>query len=262
MSPKLGKTFLATVIAALDRGKTSDLTLICDKHYFSIHQSVICPLSKVLAAQFNSKLVEGITGTVKITDTNPELVACMIVLLYAEAKVADANKLDLNMVSKSPMAYEAGKGVGCTSPIELHVDLYALGDIYDISTLREAAAIKFEALVRASWPHPGYHDILARVFDNTSPNDKNLRLRAINPIAENLGGILLDQEWTDMLDERGDVAVCIMRQAQVNRIAEVRQLKDRMNSSEAESMKHINTLLKSLEMLRRTQHRGKERSSR
>jgi len=252
MSLKPGKPFLATVIAALDRGKTSDLTLICDKHYFSVHQSVICPLSKVLAAQFNRKLVEGITGTVKITDTNPKVVACMIVFLYAEAKVVDANKLDLNMVSKSPMACETSKGTDDTSPIELHVDLYALGDIYDISTLREAAAIKFEALVRANWPPPGYQGILVR----------NLRLRAINPIAENLGGLLLDQEWTDMLDERGDVAVCIMRQAQVIRIAEVRQLKDRMNSNEAESMKHINTLLKSIEMLRRTQHRGRERSSR
>ncbi len=262
MSPKPGKPFVATLIAALDRGKTSDLTLLCDKHYFAVHQSVISPLSKVLAAQCNSKFVEGTTGTIKITDTNPKVVACMIVFLYAEAKVVDANKLDLNMVSKSPMACETSKGTDDTSPIELHVDLYALGDIYDISTLREAAAIKFEALVRANWPPPCYHDILARVFDNTPPNDKDLRLRAINPIAENLGGLLLDQEWTDMLDERGDVAVCIMRQAQVIRIAEVRQLKDRMNSNEAESMKHINTLLKSIEMLRRTQHRGRERSSR
>lgn len=72
-----------------------------------------------------------------------------------------------------------------------NISVYAIADKYDIPTLKELAASKFENLAQNTWPQYDFPAVVKAVYDSTSANDQGLRGIVHSICAKYVGDVLL-----------------------------------------------------------------------
>ena len=94
-----------------------------------------------------------------------------------------------------------------------HSKLYALGDEYDIPTLKDTARDRFSISAERDWSFDIQHFLVLEVYTSTTPSDRGLRdivLQACEPHVER---ILTDDRHVRLMDELEDFRHDVMRSA-------------------------------------------------
>ncbi|KAF2807276.1 uncharacterized protein BDZ99DRAFT_368734, partial [Mytilinidion resinicola] len=144
----------------------SDLTIICGSNPSPVHQAVICPRSDYFAAALRFPGKEAEEGKIDLSVEDPEMVERMIYYFY---------HLDY-----LPTSYNRRPNQGV---LEIHAQMYAMADKYQISEMKDLAKAKFEAAMRF---HGGYKllpHVVPIVFTTTPDSDAQLRNLVARAIA-------------------------------------------------------------------------------
>ncbi|CAO1604746.1 hypothetical protein XANCAGTX0491_008286 [Xanthoria calcicola] len=111
----------------LESQENADVTIVCGVERRKYHSQIICPQSDFFKAAFWGNFVEGKTKILELPDDNPLFVHRMMRYFY----LLDYEEEDER------------KRYRYFFTLDLHVEMYLLGDKYAVEGLKKVAAVKF-----------------------------------------------------------------------------------------------------------------------
>ncbi|KAI9701781.1 MAG: hypothetical protein M1836_001125 [Candelina mexicana] len=217
----------------LETGKYSDLTLRCHGEDFRVHRAVVCAASKVIGAAIDGGFKEAGTSVYVLRDEDPGTLRRALAFLYNKDYhvISDGKGCD----TESAIAQEVQQSSGNTDPkvdeshatdpgppldapsqtatqdtghtlnsrpdLFAHVKVYAFGDKYDISGLKNLAAAKFKECfigLNSSFIED-FHTLVQDVYQSTPPSDRGLRTTIIECCGQNLDSLLAIPSFQELL---------------------------------------------------------------
>ncbi|KAF6218346.1 hypothetical protein HO133_005693 [Letharia lupina] len=157
--------FPAAIQKAYEAGLYTDLKIICGNSEFMVHKIIVCSQSKVFHATCSNGFMESSTNTIDLTADGISLVSRMIHCLY-HGTYADFDAIE------DAQDWKSG--------YQLHAGMYALGDKYDLSVLKDTALVNFKLATKAKpKDRLGLIESIPIVYSSTPDSDRNLRDAAL-----------------------------------------------------------------------------------
>ncbi|KKK19561.1 hypothetical protein AOCH_004594 [Aspergillus ochraceoroseus] len=94
-----------------------------------------------------------------------------------------------------------GTGGGHLSPMLFHIQVYQVGDKYDVPKLKDQARCKFENAIELCWAMDDFHHAIANAYSATSFGDKGLRDPLVRVSLEHIDALLQVEEFRRVLTE-------------------------------------------------------------
>lgn len=201
----------------MDSEKYSDLTIVCGDRQFKVHKAIVCTASDVLRREVDGKMKEALTGVIQHDMFDADTVARMISYLYKQQYNVESDasrtlrpaQLDGDTDVQAMVLPDVNEKLGA------HVRMYAIGQYYNIPTLRSLAVENFSATAEAEWASDGFMEVVKEVDLLTSRDDRELRnaLRAVGTkhVEELVKDDVFMQALSDF-DQMQDFAADILRQ--------------------------------------------------
>ncbi|ELR10048.1 hypothetical protein VC83_09072 [Pseudogymnoascus destructans] len=172
---------LTTMYNCLITGAFSDLKITCGEKTWNAHRVVVCPKSSFFRAACAGNFKEATTEVINLEDDNPLMVRFMMDYLYT-----DDYDLDQILPAGSP------------SELSIHIQMYCLGDKYDIEGLRHVSACKYrDSLEGQEATFEEYLASIPKVY--LPPVSKDLQKAAIDHARLKLGKSNCSDESRSML---------------------------------------------------------------
>ncbi|KAL8793648.1 MAG: hypothetical protein Q9195_003800 [Heterodermia aff. obscurata] len=140
-----------------ESGQYSDLTIVCRETVFPVHQAIVCSQSTFFQEVVEKDFVTGLSDIIDLSDFDhdSEDISRMLSFLY-----------------NSQYPYPAGS-------LAVHVNLYAMGDIFNLPRLSKYAKSKFkDSLTRIS-DQKAFLRLIPRIYNSTPEPDRGLRDAAV-----------------------------------------------------------------------------------
>jgi hypothetical protein len=88
---------------------------------------------------------------------------------------------------------------------------YAIAEKYDIKELKALAQSRFSTWVKSNWNHPEFYSVVNEVYYSTPSNDRGLRDLVESVVKENVGSVLHNMNFREMLTtEMGELGVAVL----------------------------------------------------
>ncbi|KUJ17752.1 uncharacterized protein LY89DRAFT_718381 [Mollisia scopiformis] len=163
----------------LETGKWSDLEIKCKDRHWRVHKAIICLQSKPLAAAADGGFLESQTGTIDLSDHDPDVVNYMIQFMYTgDYKVVPVPEAkESNVESQAPVqaAVEIKKSrEEAEKNLLVHTAVYMLGEEKDIAGLKALSTKRYEALLPEVWNSEAFCQSLELIFEGTPASDRML----------------------------------------------------------------------------------------
>jgi BTB/POZ domain len=153
----------------------SDITTRCGQYTFTAHETVLCSYSNYFDRLRKSGPQEAIGNEVDISGDVPELVARLLMELYAGSYEDSDNVEDLLKASLQPDQSPADRYQN-VSPSMFHVELYNIGDKLVVPALKAMAAGLFAASIqRPDPPLVEFFSATSAVYNSTTEGENTLR---------------------------------------------------------------------------------------
>lgn len=144
-----------------------DVTFVCGPLERNVHSLLLESRSKVFESMLNGPFQEGISKRIELKQQDPHLVTRMLEHLYGFDYSGD--KICVADIEESSHVSE----------LHTHVQMYALGDEYDMKDLKDEALWKFKKAMEAK---KGQDDeleclieVIPTIYSTTLESDRGLR---------------------------------------------------------------------------------------
>ncbi|CAD6583217.1 MAG: hypothetical protein ASARMPRED_001263 [Alectoria sarmentosa] len=173
-------------------GEYSDLTILCEDQTFSVHKVVVCSQSKVLAAAMKKGF--------KLYTGNYAPNADM--LHISDAPTGEVREYLIRKMLDTPRTRISGRDPSPPSPApkakdppdySMHVEMYALSDLYDIPALGMLAKAKLEVASTVDWHPSSFLEIVPRVYESTLESNQGLRTIVLDGIRKHSNDFMKDE---------------------------------------------------------------------
>ncbi|KAI9720660.1 MAG: hypothetical protein M1812_002840 [Candelaria pacifica] len=217
----------------LRTGKYSDLTIRCEGEDVKVHRVIVCSPSKVLSAAVDGGFKEADTFVIELHDEHLSTLRRALSFLYT--KDYDVSPYEEEQDTKPVMASETDHGeansslVVCETPqttaatileasshttipetnhthgtrpdLFVHADVYAFGDKYDISGLKDLAAAKFKECFIGLDPSStkDFHQLVREVYHSTPRSDDGLRKTIVECCGQHINDLLTTSSFQEMV---------------------------------------------------------------
>ena len=208
------------IATLMESEKYSDLIIKCQGQEWHVHKAIICSASPFLAKECDSQMREGWSGIINHDETfDADTVGRMIPYIYKQTyEVSGEDGLSL---SRSEEGGDVGgdaarQSVDINDILTAHVEVYGIGDYYNIKNLKIFAAERFDSISKRGLVVDGLLDVIKAVNARTSHTDRALRdvLRnyAMSHRAELVSNTPFITELADLPDVQ-DFAADMFREA-------------------------------------------------
>ncbi|KAI0398402.1 hypothetical protein F5Y17DRAFT_1853 [Xylariaceae sp. FL0594] len=209
------KELLGSLEKLYTGGDFSDLTIACGEETYLVHKAVLCPQSDFFDRICKSPFKEGRENHIDLSDDDPRAVKAMIYYFYhldyttdtlgSDDAVAEStesvmasdylsNYTVTTSVKKRRMKQtvtrvpttSGGMGSGeraRPSDLVQHVNVYAIGEQYNIGGLKSLTKKKFANASAAHWNTPQYLEAVHQVYRTTVESDRGLRNLVLQTLA-------------------------------------------------------------------------------
>ncbi|KKY13186.1 putative btb poz domain-containing protein [Diplodia seriata] len=163
-----------------DNGLYSDLRIKdSNGHEYAVHRVVVCGQSPVLANAVKPE--HGFkTGVINLEDDDPDAVKAMLQFMYRGSYTITEDDNAMTQVARA----------------------YALGEMYCVPELKEAAAAKFKELSSAHWERADFVNAVRVIYDSVPDTDKgSIREIVVEVVAKNYSALLAKPEFEAVLDD-------------------------------------------------------------
>ncbi|KAF7189558.1 hypothetical protein HII31_09198 [Pseudocercospora fuligena] len=161
----------------------NDLVIKCEghSHEWRTHKLIVCAYSDVLAAALDrgAQLEQKPEKNEIKLDDDPQVIEAMLYYMY---------KLDYGDFSNSPEHVSA---------IVMDVKMFTIADKYNIKTLMDLAAEKFEVRCKEQWRKAGFADAIKEVYTAAPNHDDRLKRTIVDTVREHA---------VELFDNHGDVS--------------------------------------------------------
>lgn len=113
--------------------------------------------------------------------------------------------------ASSPSAFDVTAVDSTWEPLTTNAQIYVTADIYDIPELKQLATEKYRVAAQEKWNTPYFSKSLQLIYDNTRPEDKDIKKVALEIIKKRLNALLDRGEFTAVLKENGELAFEVLR---------------------------------------------------
>ncbi|KAI4189144.1 MAG: hypothetical protein LQ348_003836 [Seirophora lacunosa] len=149
---------------------------------------------EVFKKQLDHFFQEGETSTVELKDVDPllidQLISCFYTFQYS----------GLARFSKDREH----------QPLALNVEMYIIGDRYQLSGLKVLAKSKFSAALLHCWDKEPLTEIIRNIYENTVSTDRALRDALLPILQEHRQTVRVNEEFKEVVRTVGDFAVDLM----------------------------------------------------
>jgi len=191
MSAKAPENAFATVLAGglgalLSSGEYSDLTVHCEGNTWKVHKLVMCTHSKFFVKACGGEFMEAKSGEIKLAGDEPLVVEAMLQALYEGDYVGIEEKEEF-----------------LENPLVFHVKVYAIGEKYDITPLKDLAQTKTENILTLEWTPTYFFAAVNEAYQSTIPRDRGLRdIYAQVAIAQG-PNLFANKGYLEVMDQNG-----------------------------------------------------------
>ena len=159
--------------ALLAHGKPSDLKIVCERKVFDVHQGILLPSCRPIAAAFEHGTKEQQEGVIPHDVFDVDTVERWLDYRYigeygitdtAESQSTDSNE-QADLVLHPKVLHDA---------LVAHTRVYGIADYYEIDGLKALAYERFVDCVSSSWHNkdiPGLLDVIWEVCRYSRPKD-------------------------------------------------------------------------------------------
>lgn len=95
-------------------------------------------------------------------------------------------------------------------PLALNVEMYIIGDRYQLSGLKVLAKSKFSAALLHCWDKEPLTEIIRNIYENTVSTDRALRDALLPILQEHRQTVRVNEEFKEVVRTVGDFAVDLM----------------------------------------------------
>ncbi|EXJ80811.1 hypothetical protein A1O3_07095 [Capronia epimyces CBS 606.96] len=181
----------AAYLQLLETGKYSDLVIDCQGVEFNVHRTVVCPQSAMLDAACSGKFEEAHTGRIKFPEQHPYIMARAILFMYtADHLLPDFLIKKITQDQKDAL----GEIFSYTfreideldmRRLKVNALLYGCADMLGIEDLKTIASELFMEVAALAFEYDGFEEPLQLLYENTRPDDCDLRLKVTGLCVEN-----------------------------------------------------------------------------
>ena len=163
-----------------ESGQYSDLKIKCGDKEFLVHKAIVCTQSKFLQAAIGEGFEVGVALIVKnwAYASNSQASTTGIINL-SDHDVEDVSRM---------LSFLYGSHYSCPADnLEVHVGMYAMGDMFDLPRLSQYAKCGFkESLKHIAHQDPmTFISLISRVYESTPESDRGLRNAVVRNAWEN-----------------------------------------------------------------------------
>jgi len=95
-------------------------------------------------------------------------------------------------------------------PLVTNAKVYILGDKYDIPSLKDVAARKYQEIIKDMWNHHTFGESAKIVYDNIVSENDALKKAIVEVITENKSQLLKRDDFISVLRSNGDIAADLL----------------------------------------------------
>lgn len=165
-------------------GDFIDFKILCDGVDFDVHKIILCSQSPVFHAACTGKFREASDSTYQMTDESILVVKKLLDYLYT----GDYSEL----INDSPADVQPEEPLLSTSPLQIHAQMFALGDKYCIPELCNTALEKYLNIIESDFDPFAYLESIPDVFFSPLRNNTGLKDVAVRVPRDKLKSHLQD----------------------------------------------------------------------
>lgn len=191
----------------MDSKEHTDFVIICEGQRFDVHKAIMCSASAPLAAAFRVNMKEANTGEYEHKLHDADTVKRMISYIYkTEYEVPTDTQVTVQLPRESVDSdVESVTVSGVNARLIAHTRMYAIGDYYQLPTLKVIAKDKFASCVEAGFETDGFIHVIREVNKHIDQDDGGFQ-DALRTIAlTNTIALTQDDTFMNDLFELGDV---------------------------------------------------------
>lgn len=99
------------------------------------------------------------------------------------------------------------------SNLLLHIELYIIGDKFDIQSLKDISASKYSQLAPTQWNSPFFFESITLLYENTMESDTALKPLIARLLQEHTHALLKRPEFTNVLKRCPEVGIDLLKYA-------------------------------------------------
>ncbi|KAL8778189.1 MAG: hypothetical protein Q9213_007525 [Squamulea squamosa] len=177
----LQQSLLAELASTRKNNEYHDLIISCKGTEWRVHRVIVCTQSEYFKKACQAGFQEGKTGCIDLKEEDPTMIDRLVNYLYS-CDYDDYATLPLtNSQRQFPAEYPIQ-----TRQLACVVNMYVIGDRYEIAGLRNLSKAKFSTALPIRWNKENFLDIVRTIYDDTVPSDRGLR-DCLTPIFKERG---------------------------------------------------------------------------
>ncbi len=169
-------------------------------------------VNRIVLVSKCSRQQEATSGVIQLQDDDPLMLEKMLEYLYT-GKYSRAS------------AYRKGYTPEDYSAVYVHIEVYSLGEKYNISGLKNLARHYFGYCVWFGWNRFDFSSVIRDVFTSTPESDSGLRNLVLSVAQKNIEALRERKEFDALLKELPEFTLNLFdEELKVNRSAEKRRM--------------------------------------
>jgi hypothetical protein len=200
------QALISGLTEVLRTGKYSDLTITCGDRQWEVHKAIMCSASKLVSNECDSNMRESQTNVIKHEEFDEDTVDSMISYVYTGKYTVDGEydlrkeifggDRELGEMPKVPKSIN--------DLLITHINVYAIGNYFDIPALKTAAAARFSAASGFGCNTDGFLDVVRAVWKYAPHPEDELREKFRMYAAYNRVKLRLHDDYVRELAEQDD----------------------------------------------------------
>ncbi|KAF4541493.1 putative btb poz domain protein [Lasiodiplodia theobromae] len=193
-SKDVSSTLRVSLKEHFDTGLYSDLR-IKDRngHEYAVHRNIVCGQSPVLANACKTEhgFKEAQTGVIDLEHDDPDAVKAMLEFMYTGSYKTEGDEIGITQIAR----------------------IYALGEMYCVSELKEVAATQFKELSSTCWSHFDFANAVKIIYESIPSGSGvcTIREMAVSVIVEHYIALLDKPEFQTILEDFGALGMDVLR---------------------------------------------------